>query len=130
MVHTLRLTVAQCGSEHAAGGVLCGLLRAHKGRYMVGDREVCQRAFCAAYGASAGKVQKCMQIAKAPVTALYPTERLSPLSRAAVQYTLCVSFWTQFFDRHCQRPNAHTRLFPIDKTNPEAQPPGRGDLVI
>ena len=116
MVQTARLTVAQCESEHAAGDKLCGLLRAHTGRYMVGDREVCQRAFCAAYGASADKLRKCMQIAKAPVTALYPSERLSPLTRAAKQETLCISFWTHFFDRHCQRPNDHTRLFPIDKT--------------
>ena len=115
-VTAARLTVAQCKSEADSGGLLTGVLRAHMGKYVVGDREVCQRSFCAVYGASGNKVKKCMQIAKAPVTAQYPTERLSPLSRDAVQYTLCVSFWTEFFDKYCQRPNDGLRLFPVAKT--------------
>jgi hypothetical protein len=34
----------------------------------------------------------------------------------AKKYDLCFAFWSLFFEENCQRPNAETRLFPVDKS--------------
>ena len=74
---------------------------------------VCSYFFRAVLGVSADKLQTARNLA-----VLGPGARTAPrvrIGQPRVMYNRTRAFWWQLFDKFCQRPNNHTRLFPVNK---------------
>ena len=80
-------------------------------RYVLNGQDVCSTFFRHVFGISKNKLSSVRAALMEPEQAL-PRVRVE-VARPKVKYNQCVAFWTAFF-KNCQRPNDHTRLFPVN----------------
>ena len=76
---------------------------------------MCPTFFSAVFGISKKKKQAVVRVL-ASRDATVPATRVCE-SRPPVKYMQCKAFWASFF-KFCQRPNDHTRLFPVNQSYP------------
>ena len=78
-------------------------------------REVCSQFYAAFIGVSKSKLTKCRNVvANGGVSSVHGNWGRVRVDKAT-QATICVAFWTHFFET-AQRPNSDTRLMPADQS--------------
>jgi hypothetical protein len=88
----------------------------HKIRYFINDVDVCRQFFIKCLGRDHRVVDEISSLVVG--REIHP--QIAPLQHPAYQHTLpkimvCKAFWQDFFT-DCQRPNNHTRLFPVNQS--------------
>ena len=84
-------------------------------KWVLNGVEVCDEAFANVFGISKSKMGKVRDLLRDENKELPPPPTRP--ERPRVKYTQCKTFWKCFF-KNCQRPNAHTRLFPVNASYP------------
>ena len=80
-------------------------------RWTIAGKQVCDKFFCAVFGISADKLQRVRSLLRNPEATVQPA--LVRRNKPRHKYNQCLAFWNEFF-KMCQRPNQHTRLFPVN----------------
>jgi|AntRauTorckE5430_2_1112549.scaffolds.fasta_scaffold04515_3 hypothetical protein len=83
-------------------------------KWVLDGREVCDDFFRTVFGVSKDKMKGVRRLLGGEGS--IPAPRLRP-ERPRVKFAWCLSFWNEFF-KNCQRPNANTRLFPVNTSYP------------
>ena len=83
-------------------------------KWLVDGKEVCDDFFRSVYGVSKDKMKGVRRLIAGEGTIAAPRVREE---RPQIKFAWCKCFWFQFF-KLCQRPNATTRLFPVNQSYP------------
>lgn len=84
--------------------------------YKILGKEVCSGYFMNIYGVFSKKLQRVRDLLRLGPEGRLPDLRRSRPRRMPVKYNQAWAFWNQFFARCSQRPNDHTRIFPVNKS--------------
>ena len=84
-------------------------------RWKIADRYVCRAFWCQMTGLSEAKAKKIRTLAMHGHSAC-AGPRARPVATNTAKSDVAFAFWNLFFENNCQRPNAETRLFPVNKT--------------
>ena len=98
----------------ATGGECVLAVPVEKGRNRLVP--TCRKYYAAAHGVSETVIRKCLKVAKSGRHLPESCASGSAGYREAPKYECAYTFWSLFFEQHCQRPNNTTRIFPVDKT--------------
>jgi hypothetical protein len=83
-------------------------------KWVIDRQEVCDDYFRIVFGVSKDKLKGVRALLRGKGT--IAAKRVSP-ERPRIKYNQCKAFWRSFF-KNCQRPNDHTRLFPVNESYP------------
>jgi hypothetical protein len=88
--------------------------------YKINNKPVCSVFWAAAYGVSEDKMKGVRSMLRngssLKVHGNAGKKGNARHGQRQSQYNLCYSFWHNFFDENCQRPNDDLRLFPVNNS--------------
>ena len=114
-VQDVRKLVNSQPSEQAINKVMAAKFRNDANRWKIADRYVCRAFWCQMTGLSEAKAKKIRTLAMHGHSAC-AGPRARPVATNTAKSDVAFAFWNLFFENNCQRPNAETRLFPVNKT--------------
>mgnify|MGYP006901763808 CR=1 FL=1 len=117
-VQQVRESLVYSPTRQDANQLILQKLRSHDGSYKIRDRECCLLHYAKAHGRCTKTVAKIKRTAcksDRSVLAISGKGKACP-DNENPQYLLAKNFWTQYYDKFCQKPNDDIRLFPTDRS--------------